>query len=774
MGLIVCMLLWMAALRRGLFYASDVYGILLMACAGALLAFIFVSYYVHQMKSKRRLPNINEFGLAQSEDKSIQLPALGYFSWTLWPLGMMVCFALHALTGSHSTQGSLDEMLRWSLLAIFALLVAILAWLPQGAGWFRLGWQITGGVLVLSGILTVCGIMPLPFGVMRTADPEISSAGARLGGLLQYPNAYGAVVGMYALERLDAAARVIGWRPPHGVQPGAAQPPRTWQLIAAAAPLMPAIAALLLSESRGAWLATGCAAGCAFALQRRAFRLPLLLATAAPLASAAWLHRQLAAAQLAPAPVPGLLALAGAWAAALLGTLLLCRLWHGSASSRAAALTATALAAVAAAALAVTSTAERLAAGVGTGLSRLRMWQDALKLWTEAAWLGHGGETWRGMYRAIQSSPYVGGEVHSGILDLALDAGIIGLVLVVLWFISTIRIVWRNATHLVPCILVFGLHGAIDFDWSFTLLWMMFIWIGGWAYALQFNMHQTLGAQSSVYSPKGRSLEHSQAVSPFGCSTKLIPSRQHEWGKAKHGEAYSQTVFSRYRYEIGDLIHKYQMVNIWTTTGLIVLTAICWIGGIAWLAGQQMAAEMHYRQVVQSTDLSEEQAQILIQASRANPYRSDIAITLARLLPVVDAEKMLRQSLSHTQSDAGMYFELGQLAAQSLKSEQAIHYFNEAIALNRYDATFHFGAVYWMQQIAQQELRAGQLDQARQTAAAGVHIVERYRRLVEAVVMSNDRNDRRFVLQPAATIYEDRLRTMADEAYFSKDSSSVR
>ncbi|MNI91700.1 hypothetical protein D3C73_1494050 [compost metagenome] len=79
-----------------------------------------------------------------------------------------------------------------------------------------------------------------------------------------------------------------------------------------------------------------------------------------------------------------------------------------------------------------------------------------------------------------------------------------------------------------------------------------------------------------------------------------------------------------------------------------------------------------------------------------------------------------------------------------------------------------------MEQIAQQELKAGQLDQARQTAAAGVHIVERYRQLVEEVAMSNDRNDRRFVLHQAATVYEDRLRTIAAKAYFSKDSSSVR
>ncbi|KAF4324949.1 hypothetical protein G195_001722 [Phytophthora kernoviae 00238/432] len=295
-------------------------------------------------------------------------------------------------------QGSLDEMLRWSLLAIFALLTAMLASRANGAQWFACGWQMAGGLLVLSGVLAACGVLPLPYGVMRTADPEISSAGARLGGLLQYPNAYGAVAGMYALERLVAAARAI------------ARPLSAGRLIAALLPLMPAQAALLLSESRGAWLATGCAAVAAFALQRRGARLPLLLATAAPLACAAWLYRQLAAAQLAPAPVPGLLALAGSWAAALLGTLLLCRLWHSGARARAAALTATGLAGITATALAVASTADRMAAGVGTGLSRLQMWRDALKLWTEAPWMGHGGETWRSMFRAIQSSPYVGGE----------------------------------------------------------------------------------------------------------------------------------------------------------------------------------------------------------------------------------------------------------------------------------------------------------------------------------------------------------------------------
>ncbi|KOY18395.1 hypothetical protein AMS66_00465, partial [Paenibacillus xylanivorans] len=329
LGVILVVLLLAGCLRRGLFYFTDVYPIVLMASGSALIWFILFMMCFNAPKTSGHL------GIAQWLDylKRLYVVIMQYahLRWMLWPLALAVWFGLHAWTGSVSVQGSLDEMLRWSLLAIFALLTAMLASRANGARWFVCGWQMAGGLLVLSGVLAACGVLPLPYGVMRTADPEISSAGARLGGLLQYPNAYGAVAGMYALERLAAAARAM------------ARPLSAGRLIAAVLPLMPAQAALLLSESRGAWLATGCAAVAAFALQRRGARLPLLLAMAAPLACAAWLYRQLAAAQLAPAPVPGLLALAGAWAAALLGTLLLCRLWHSDARARAAALTATVL-----------------------------------------------------------------------------------------------------------------------------------------------------------------------------------------------------------------------------------------------------------------------------------------------------------------------------------------------------------------------------------------------------------------------------------------------
>ncbi|WP_426253633.1 O-antigen ligase family protein [Paenibacillus pabuli] len=439
-------------------------------------------------------------------------------------------------------------------------------------------------------------------------------------------------------------------------------------------------------------------------MQRRGARLPLLLATAAPLACAAWLYRQLAAAQLAPAPVPGLLALAGAWAAALLGTLLLCRLWHSCAQARAAAITATGLAVTAAALLAVASTADRMAAGVGTGLSRLQMWQDALKLWTEAAWLGHGGDTWRNMFRAIQSSPYVGGEVHNGILDLALDTGVIGVLLIAGWFLFTLRTMWRFAPHLLPVFLIFILHGAMDFDWSFTLLWMMFIWMGGWAHSSQPQQHVGVYKKRPRFSPK---------------------------------------------------------LSLWSPRILAGLFILFWLGGTAWLAGHQWAAEHQYRLAISKAAESTEQKALLASAHKFNSYRVDIALSLSHMLPAKEAEIILLKSLSHSPVNPQLYLELGQWAARSGLGEQAGEYFERSIALNRYDASSQSLALYCMEQASRLELAAGYTGRARQTAAAGVRIYERYRQLAEDVAAGQERNDRRFGLEDEALRHGGNLRMLA-------------
>ncbi|MEO2209533.1 O-antigen ligase family protein [Paenibacillus amylolyticus] len=459
------------------------------------------------------------------------------------------------------------------------------------------------------------------------------------------------------------------------------------------------------------------------------------------------MYRQLAAAQLAPAPVPGLLALAGAWAAALLGTLLLCRLWHSAAAKapRAAALTAIVLAGAAAALMAVASTADRLAAGVGTGVSRLQMWRDALQLWTEAAWLGHGGDTWRNMFRAIQSSPYVGGEVHNGLLDLALDTGLIGIVLVAGWFLLTLRSIFHFAPQLFPSVLVFGLHGAMDFDWSFTLFWMLFIWLGAWAVALKTETEGVQRAEGIAdYTPSRFKLKSKSRSKSRSLFLRYLPT---------HSRPLSVPMRS--------FFHILQRVIARLIRVSTVMIILFWIGGTVWLTSRYAVAEVQYRQAMSEPDGTPAQKVHLMAALQSNPNRADIVISLARTLPRREAESLLLKSLSHSPRHPQIYIELGRLAAQFGEGQQAGEYFEQAIALNRYDGIGQSVALYWMEQAARREWKAGLTDRARQTAAAGVQMYEGYQLLAEEVEAGNVRNDRRFVLEEHAPGYGENLRRLA-------------
>ena len=150
-------LLLTGCLRRGLFNSADLYPVILMT---GVIVLIFLVMYVSRVLGREN------HGLSFLR---LELTRLGVadFAPAGFALAIMVCYAVHAWAGSVSTQGSIYEMLRWSLLGMFALLAVLLAASKGGVRWLAFGWQLAGGVLVLSGILAVCGVLPLPYGVMR-------------------------------------------------------------------------------------------------------------------------------------------------------------------------------------------------------------------------------------------------------------------------------------------------------------------------------------------------------------------------------------------------------------------------------------------------------------------------------------------------------------------------------------------------------------------------------------------------------------------------------
>ncbi|MFI2857995.1 O-antigen ligase family protein [Paenibacillus sp. JSM ZJ436] len=507
LGILLLTMLGMGCLQTGLFFDHEMYGVAAVT-GGFCLAASAVLAVRPAAEGSKVLAAGDEAGLAAGQAAMGNHPSAVIMRPAVMPLlllsiMMTAAYGFHLISGPVSVQGTQREMLHWSLCAAAGLTAWRLSRTDGGRSWLRLAWHGTGAVLCGSALLAVYGVLELPDAILRTADPAISAAGARLGGLLQYPNTFGAVMAAFLLERLFALPGALQRRTGSGRE------------AAALLPLLPYAAALLLTESRGAWLAAAMAAAAGLAAERRGAAL-LLAAAAAPFAGAALLYRQLAEAQLAPAVLPGLLWLAGLWAGgSIAGRWLACGLLRsqpaGAALSRArlapshahlalsrahlalsrahlalsrahlasprahlALLASLLLYAVAAVAIG-SQIHTRLDPQGGTMASRLFMYRDAWQLFQQSPWFGQGGDTWR-TYSFFQSQSYAAAEVHSGYLDWLLNLGLISAagIALLLWTLCRAVSVSRQAAQWTP-LLALLIHSAVDFDWSYGLVWLIII-----------------------------------------------------------------------------------------------------------------------------------------------------------------------------------------------------------------------------------------------------------------------------------------------------------
>lgn len=308
-----------------------------------------------------------------------------------------------------------------------------------------------------------------------------------------------------------------------------------------------------------------------------------------PVAAAALLYRQLARSGLAAEPLPGLLLLAGLWAGAWLAGLWLHRRSCRAAGGHHAALLALAAAGWTAAASAVLLLVRaRITGPSPTADARGLFYRDAWKLAAEAPWLGRGGETWRHMYLAAQSRPYVGSQVHSGYLDILLNLGMAGLAAVLLLLLAAGALVFKASPRLLPPLLVIILHSAADFDWSYGLVWLLLLLLPAWAMA-EANSRT---ARTSVPLALRNSLYRIQPI-----------------GRPKP---------------------KKRPRRLWVYAGITVVCGLTLL--YSSLSFQAMKGAALFKQAVRENDPA---ARIILlkQSMRWNPREPQTAVALSRLLP---------------------------------------------------------------------------------------------------------------------------------------------
>ncbi|MDQ0297876.1 tetratricopeptide (TPR) repeat protein [Salibacterium salarium] len=116
---------------------------------------------------------------------------------------------------------------------------------------------------------------------------------------------------------------------------------------------------------------------------------------------------------------------------------------------------------------------------------RLTFFFDALDMFKNAPIIGWGGDGWSILYHDYQTEPYVSNEVHSVLLEQLLNIGLLGFVVwigvLVLFVVVSIKAFKQSADGIVPAGLIALMmllgHGAIDFDFSFASIWLLFFLI---------------------------------------------------------------------------------------------------------------------------------------------------------------------------------------------------------------------------------------------------------------------------------------------------------
>ncbi|OMC97847.1 hypothetical protein BJP49_30645 [Paenibacillus odorifer] len=795
-----------ACLLRGLFFTEEMYPFLtlwfVLCCACSLYYLVGVGAWRKSgggvgagagagAGAVRGITGVNGVSEVSGENRALRI-------LLSVPLIILSLYVIHWLCGPLSSQGTMNEMLRWGLYASFAILVCFCAVNRVGRRILNVIWSMLGMTLCLSALLAVCGVVKLPFAVAYSNSAEVSATGVRLAGLMEYPNAFGAVMAVFLLERLFAVAvyygdpkksanmleaRSVGLgmecadeerrsRGEEGVEAEQGKAGSTTAALLRLLPLFPYTAALLLTESRGAWLTAACACA-AVLLWKRQLIAPLLAAGAAPVAAAALLYRQLARAGLAVEPVPGLLLLAGLWAGALLAGLWLCRRQRGAAGTARAAMLALAAAGWTAAGIAVLlHVRERITGPSSTVSARGLFYRDAWRLAAEAPWLGRGGETWRHSYLAAQSRPYVGSQVHNGYLDILLNLGFVGLAAILLMLLAAGWLLATKSPRLLPPFLVIVLHSVVDFDWSYGLFWLLLFWLPAIALAEHKQKHQS----ASTHPQSETKLStHSTSTNPLtNVTTPVNPLIAH---------STSTNLLTNVTTPVNPLIvyptSTNPLTNVTTPANppiahptpknppqirlrrLIGTAACCFSLLLGVLSFHAAQGEKFYRQAIMSVDPSVK-VELLQQSLGWNPRSPRTAIALSRLLSGEQSVSLLRQSLLYSPENASLSWELAEVWMSSDHPGAALYWIGQSLKLDKYNNAKWVKAIEGMLLMGQKKLAEGKRKEGLICVASGNELLLKYRRLAEEEAnKGGQHNDREFRMTEQADDLSRRLSMFA-------------
>ncbi len=672
-----------------------------------------------------------------------------------WPVpksayALLAIATLYVLALTHhpaSYLGSIEQAMRWSAYSAFA--IALYGWFG-GAGvgnsadagvsatatatatvnsiartrssarkrakkerrvWLGAALQVSGAIVLWGALAGWMGWIAFPDIVMTTDDVRLSAVGARLSGFMQYPNALGAIAGAYLLFYFILVTTRVR---------------SVFSFLAAAAGMVPAVLVLLLTESRGAWLVTAAVWLGGLLLLRKQERVAWLFYSGLALIGGGAAYRAvvnagtrgLGVASEGEAAGSALPSGANAMESVLL--LLICMaapavflalrqlLLKGNAKLLGRLAWGGWLAGLAGMVVLLPAVLQgRLSGRFQTAGARGMFYQDAWQLFKEAPLLGRGGDAWRMLFTQVQSAPYVGNEVHSGYIEIALDLGIVGLLVFAFVGLALMRGVWRrDRIGLLP-IGVLLLHAVVDFDMSYGYYWLLLL---GWI----------------VY---------------FSCARSGVPAQGGAIGEGRAVAGGSITP------------------PLWLRRLRPAMLAAA-VAGLAAAAvlGVRLDRAVQYREAAAAAS-GTAQAAALRAALESNPYWTRIRLELAALAPPPERAVLLAAGLRYEPQSVPLLWALGQLAAERSDVRGAAHDLRLALRYDRYDRDKQTEAVVTMAQLAEGMRAAARLEDARLAAETAVAIFEDY----EAQKRYPGVNGRKFAVTKEALAAADQSRQLLQQ-----------
>jgi tetratricopeptide (TPR) repeat protein len=121
-----------------------------------------------------------------------------------------------------------------------------------------------------------------------------------------------------------------------------------------------------------------------------------------------------------------------------------------------------------------------------TAKERFIFLEDAFQISQESPLIGHGGGSWKTLYKTFQQGPYLSNKIHNGYMEWLVDTGWIGLILfifvfgfylyqIVLAILKDKETTVRLAV--IPGLLIVFAHSFIDFNFSYGTVWLIVFWL---------------------------------------------------------------------------------------------------------------------------------------------------------------------------------------------------------------------------------------------------------------------------------------------------------